>query len=56
MKCFVRMSAVESSQEELLDEMEELILEDKDAEVENVVILGVCAMNKKVAKCNFTGW
>ena len=33
-----------------MDEMEELSLEDKASETENVVILGVCAMDKKVNK------
>lgn len=42
-------STTESYQDELMDDdMGDLTLEDAAFEEENVVILGVCAMNKKV--------
>lgn len=42
-------STTESYQDELMDDdMGDLTLEDEAFEEENVVILGVCAMNKKV--------
>ena len=42
-------STTESFQDELMDDdMADLTLEDEAFEEENVVILGVCAMNKKV--------
>ena len=42
-------STTESFQDELMDELtEDLTLDDETFEERNVVILGVCAMNKKV--------